>query len=256
MFKQQNCGNKEELSLKNKMNEIQSDGKKLATEKRIVKINDISPNPYNPNEMSEYVFGKMKDTIQSKGLFGAIYVREFAGIYQILDGEHRWKACKELGWKEIPVEVAIGEMEESDVKFWTIYFNNTHGKDDIQKRAKLYEEINEGQAQLLPFSEEEIKNEKELFKFDFSKYDQKQDISRDKKASVISLVVPDDIKELWDRCCNISHDNKRDLTIMIYQMMDAWLEMNDIEYGQYKYQKSQEKINSVVEKDLEKSQIE
>lgn len=256
MFKQQNCGNKEELSLKNKMSEIQTEGKKLATEKRIVKIDDIVANPYNPNKMSDYIFQKMKETIASKGLFGAIYVREMAGVYQILDGEHRWKACKELGWKEIPVEVAIGEMEESDVKFWTIYFNNTHGKDDIQKRAKLYEQMDQGQAQLLPFTEEEIKNEKELFKFDFSKYEQKQEISKDKKASIISLVVPDDIKELWDRCCNISHDDKRDLTIMIYQMMNAWLEMNDNQYAEYKYQKSQERINTVIEKGLQKNQDE
>src|SRR3990167_256179 len=129
---------------------IEVENKKLVTEKRIVGINEIEPNPYNPNKMSEYVYEKMKQTIKDKGLFGSIYVRPFAGYYQILDGENRWRACKELGYVKLPVEVSQ-EMEEEEVKFWTIYFNNTHGKDDIEKRAKLYEEIDAGQSQLLPF---------------------------------------------------------------------------------------------------------
>lgn len=237
------------------MSEITSENKKLATEKRIVKIDDIVPNPWNPNKQSDYIFQKMKETIQSKGLFGSIYVHEYAGIYQILDGEHRWKACQELGWKEMPVEVSQ-ELPESEVKFWTIYFNNTRGKDDIEKRAKLYEEMDNGQAQLLPFSEEQMTNEKELFKYDFSQYEKRKEISQDKKVNAISLVVPDDIKELWDRCCNISHDDKRDLTIMIYQMMNAWLEMNDSQYAEYKYQKSQKRINTVIGEDLQKNQDE
>jgi hypothetical protein len=231
---------------------IEAENRKLVTEKRIVKIDDVVPNPFNPNQQSDYIFQKMKDTIQSKGLFGSIFVHEFAGVYQILDGEHRWKACKELGWKEIPVEVSPG-LEEKDVKFWTIYFNNTHGKDDIEKRAKLYEEIDEGQAQLLPFSEEQMKNEKELFKFDFSKYDEQKEIQASKKTNVISAVVTEEIKALWDRCLMIAKNDGKDISVMLFQMMDGWLELSDMAYSVYKQQKEEARIQAVVDKDIEKN---
>lgn len=150
---------------------------KLPTEKKIVPIDSIIANFWNPNVMPKATFEKMKQTIVEKGLFGSIYVRRFestSGIqYQILDGQHRWQACKELGWTEIPVEVAINEVSDRETQFWTIYFNNTRGKDDIEKRSVILENLELGQIPLLPFTEEEIENEKKLFKFDFSQYETK-----------------------------------------------------------------------------------
>lgn len=235
------------------MSDIISENRKLVTEKRIVKIGDVVANPFNPNKQTEWIFNKMKETIESKGLFGSIIVHEFAGVYQILDGEHRWKACKELGWSEIPVEVSP-QLEESDVKFWTIYFNNMHGKDDIEKRAKLYEEIDEGQAQLLPFSEEQIKNEKELFKFDFSQYDAQKEISASKKTNAISASVPEDIKVLWERCLAICKKDKLDISVMIYRMCDEFLKMNDLEYIHFLEKKEQDRIQAVVDADKAKAE--
>ena len=156
------------------MNEEQKP--KLVTEKKIVKIDDVTENPYNPNRMPDALYQKMKAVIQEKGLFGSIYVRPFAGCYQILDGAHRMRACKELGWKEIPVECSVVEITDQETKFWTIYFNNTRGKDDIEARSKLFSEITAGQSSLLPFTKAEIENEKALFKFDFSKYDKKNEL--------------------------------------------------------------------------------
>lgn len=231
---------------------IESGDRQLVTEKRIVKIDDIVPNPFNPNEQSGYIFQKMKDTIQSKGLFGSIIVHEFAGVYQILDGEHRWKACKELGWKEMPVEVSV-HLEENDVKFWTLYFNNMKGSDNVEKKAKLFEEIDEGQAQLLPFTADEIRNTKELFKFDFSKYDEQKEISASKKTNTISATVPEDIKELWERCLSVCKKDKIDISIMVYQMCDNFLKGNDLEYIHFLEKKEQDRIQNVVDKDLEKN---
>lgn len=144
---------------------------KLVTEKMIIPIDNIIKNFWNPNQMSKQVFESMKETIKQKGLFGSIICRKDGERYQILDGEHRMKACKELGWTELPVECATQEMTNADVQFWTIYFNNTRGKDDIEKRSKILEALDKGQAQLLPFTAEEIENEKKLFKFDFSQYE-------------------------------------------------------------------------------------
>lgn len=147
---------------------------KLVTEKKIVKIDDIIPNPYNPNVMPDYLFQKMKQVIAEKGLFGSVYVRPLAGCYQILDGEHRWRAMKELGYKEIPVECSVVEITDDETKFWTIYFNNMKGKDDIQKRSLLLTQMSNGQTQLLPMSEEEIENEKKLTNWNFDAFVNKE----------------------------------------------------------------------------------
>lgn len=134
-------------------------------------MEDIMPNFWNPNCMSSSMFEKMKQTIEQKGLFGSIICRKYGDKYQILDGEHRMKACKELGYTDLPVECCIDEITDEEVKFWTIHFNNTRGKDDIEKRSKILDQLSQGQIQLLPFTEEEIQHEKDLFKFDFSQYE-------------------------------------------------------------------------------------
>jgi len=129
----------------------------------------------------------LKDTIQKEGLFGSIICRRYGNKFQILDGEHRMKACKELGWTDLPVECAKNEMTNQEVQFWTIYFNNTRGKDDIEKRSKILEGLEEGQAQLLPFTAEEIENEKALFKFDFAQYKPSDDTVVNDLNHVLSL---------------------------------------------------------------------
>jgi hypothetical protein len=175
---------------------------KLITEKIVVKIDDVVPNPWNPNKMPEHLFEKMKKVIAEKGLFGSVIVRPYAGCYQLLDGEHRVRACKELGWTEIPVECSEVEITDEETKFWTMYFNNMRGKDDVEKVAKLLNEISSGQAQLLPMSEEEQQNTKELFKFDFSQFEKRaKEASEEKeKFRIIIIDVPEEEYKLWQFC--------------------------------------------------------
>lgn len=145
---------------------------KFNTEKKIVPIDHIVPNRWNPNVQSGDMFKKGVASVEALGMLGSILVRKTAGVYEILDGEHRWRYMKELGYTECPVE-DMGEIEDSQAQLLTVLLNNLRGKDDVEKRAKIYEALDEGQLQLLPFSQEEIANEKALFKFDFSKYKDK-----------------------------------------------------------------------------------
>lgn len=187
----------------------------------MVSINDITPNIYNPNRMDKVTFDKMKEVIKEKGLFGTIIVRKWGDWYQILDGEHRWKACKELGFSEIPVECAKNEMTENDVRFWTIYFNNTRGKDDIETRAKLLGQLDAGQTALLPWTADEIENEKQLFKFDFSQYDKQDDIPEKDITSIIQIVVPEEVKNLWNAALKLGFE---------YGMNDVQVIVKCLEY--------------------------
>lgn len=205
---------------------------KLVTEKKIVLIDYIIPNEYNPNQMSDFIYGRMKETIKEKGLFGSIICRPLAGMYQILDGEHRWKACKELGYTELPIEVSVNEMSDQDVKFWTLYFNNTRGKDDIEKVAQIFNEIDIGQAQLLPFTEDEIENTKALFKFDFSQYENKDvEVPVDELPRVFSLSFTENewivLQEAFDHVKTQNKSNKQWFMLMLGE----YLRKNGIRSG-------------------------
>lgn len=141
----------------------------FSTTKKVVSIDLVIPNPWNPNVQSEHMFKKGVQSVEEFGMLGSILVREKAGCYEILDGEHRYRYAKELGYKEIPIE-SIGELDDARAKVLTVMMNNLRGKDDIEKRSAIYESLSEGQLQLLPFTRDEIENEKKLFKFDFSQY--------------------------------------------------------------------------------------
>lgn len=186
--------------------------KKLVTEKKVVDIKSIFPNEHNPNTQSGYTYQKMKDTLQKKGLYGAACIvcrHPVAGHYIILDGEHRWRAMKELGYTEIPVEVCIEDMSDNDIKFWTVYFNNTRGRDDIMKRAKLLKEIDSGMAQLLPFTEEERANEINLHEFDFSQYEAKEEIEGQRKfQKLVHFKLSDEEYFVWNECLRIDKELK------------------------------------------------
>lgn len=202
--------------------------KKLATTKQVVAIEMVKPNGVNPNVLDGYKYEKMKEAIQTKGLFGSIIVCRHAvdGYFTILDGEHRWKALKELGHTEIPVEVAVDNLTENEIKFWTIYFNNTRGKDDIMKRAKLMHEIDNGMAQLLPFTEEEKENERSLHSFDFAQYE-KDAAEEEQKPfqKVLAFKLTEAEYKVWQECLEVDKEkgHKRKPEAILMVMIDEWL---------------------------------
>ena len=65
-----------------------------------IDINLIKTDGQNPNEMNDLTFTALKQNITKYGfLFPVVTNSE----YVIADGEHRYKAAKDLGFKEIPV---------------------------------------------------------------------------------------------------------------------------------------------------------
>ena len=92
--------------------------KKIIGRDLIVKIDQVVPNTWNPKESIEDSeenrehYEEIKEEINKKGLFEAITVREIVkDSYEILDGFHRWTACKELGYKEIRINT-LGVIDD------------------------------------------------------------------------------------------------------------------------------------------------
>lgn len=148
------------------------------------------------------MFAKQKKSIEEMGFLGSILVREHevSTYYEILDGEHRWKALKEAQATECPVE-NIGKISDKDAQLLTVLINNLHGKDDVFKRAKILEALEEGQLSLLPMTEEEIEHEKQFVKFDFAQYEEVegQELPERTHAMMLVFSLNEDEAMIWNK---------------------------------------------------------
>ena len=79
-----------------------------------IKIQEIKPNPNQPrNDFSEDRLSELMKSIEKDGLLQPILVRPEGSGYQIVAGERRWQACKNLGYKTIAAKIMIATDVES-----------------------------------------------------------------------------------------------------------------------------------------------
>ncbi len=77
-----------------------------------LKLNEIEPNREQPRkEFDEEAISSLAESIAKHGLLQPIIVRpKFNGMYEIVAGERRWRACRIAGIDKVPV--IIKEMDE------------------------------------------------------------------------------------------------------------------------------------------------
>jgi len=104
-------------------------------------IESIRPSEWNPNTQTDAVFNALCENIREIGMVEPVMVKpEEDGTYVLISGEHRYEACKVLGYKEIPAFV----MEDFDVdkaKFQTVRMNMLKGKLDPVRFTQLFDEM-------------------------------------------------------------------------------------------------------------------
>lgn len=87
-------------------------------------------------------------------------VRETDDGFEILDGEHRWKAVTETGGKEITVN-NLGEVDDAEAKLITELLNSLKGTNDpIRHQAMLAEMLAQAPEyrDLLPYTPEYLES--------------------------------------------------------------------------------------------------
>lgn len=127
-----------------------------------VPIDKLRPNPWNMNRMSDDMYRKLVSNLKKSNAPVCILTRMHPtkkGFYQIVDGEHRWRAAKELGWSEI--DVAVEQLTDAQAKTLTINLNYLRGTPDPSKLesavAAIVRGIGERKAnRLLPYTQVEI----------------------------------------------------------------------------------------------------
>lgn len=105
----------------------------------VLKINEIEPNRKQPRkEFEAESLRELADSIAMHGIIQPIIVRPiFAGGYEIVAGERRWRASRMAGLKEVPVIV----KEMDDKEFMQIALIENLQREDLNpiEEAKGYD---------------------------------------------------------------------------------------------------------------------
>ncbi len=102
----------------------------------------IVPNTYNPNRQSEDEFELLKRSMTEDGFTQPIVCvkhEDQEGMYRIVDGEHRWRCSKELGYDEIPVVVTPMTYEQARIA--TLRHNRARGSEDIELTSEVLRDL-------------------------------------------------------------------------------------------------------------------
>lgn len=68
-----------------------------------IDINLIMPNKNQPRKVFDIEKIKsLSESIEEHGLLQPIVLKKHSGLYEIIAGERRWRACKHLGLKKVP----------------------------------------------------------------------------------------------------------------------------------------------------------
>jgi ParB family chromosome partitioning protein len=78
-----------------------------------IPVDQIEPNPYQPREeFDPHALEELKRSISEKGVVQPITVRKKDGGYQLVAGERRLRAVKELGYAQIPAYIIRVESDD------------------------------------------------------------------------------------------------------------------------------------------------
>lgn len=131
-------------------------------------VDDLRPNPWNPNRMSPEIMHKLREYIRKEGLVEPLIVRRLPDHYQLLGGYHRWRICKdELGYSTVPCVVV--EMDDRRAKILTVNLNEMSGDPVPHLLAELIHDLNRETslgdlATMLPYELPELRDSLELLK--------------------------------------------------------------------------------------------
>ena len=207
-----------------------------------VDIDRMAPNPWNPNAMDPEMYGKAIESIHEFGFVDPVTVRteirEKAGgwgagiYYQIIDGEHRWKAAQEHGncvrakkgggWerhgglKTLPV-TNLGVVTDEVAQQLTIVLNETRGTFDPKKMGALLTDLVTVKplaalAAVLPFSADRIGELAELPKVDWNnpRFNAKPSSSGTVERWVERVYrLPPDAAEALDKAIQLCREDDR-----------------------------------------------
>lgn len=148
------------------------DGKKV----KIVPIEQVRPNEWNPKVHNDAGpdFIKVVASVRENGLRQPIVVRSVEpdpqsdypeAIFEIIDGEQRWRAATSLGYPKVVV-YDEGQVPDERAQALTIWYQQQVPFDEIME-SRLASALAEIEGLVLPYTEAELDHLQKLANFDF-----------------------------------------------------------------------------------------
>jgi len=144
-----------------------------------VDINLVIPNSYNPKDTDSNNdrYQSIVAGIKEMGMNSPVDVREIAGgYYEIIDGFHRWKACKEeCGYTRIPIS-SWGKISDDQAKKITILKEKARVPLDLIKTSHILNQLAQDTsldklALQLGYKLPELQEDIKLVSFNWKDYD-------------------------------------------------------------------------------------
>ena len=112
----------------------------LAGKVVLIPVEDIKPNSFNPNMMPKQTYETMLQDMGCRGIdsINPVEVRPVEGCphYELVDGQSRWAAARELGWRLIRAEIRLLSLEDAKAECYRK--NRLRGHIDPFKEAALF----------------------------------------------------------------------------------------------------------------------
>jgi ParB family chromosome partitioning protein len=97
----------------------------------------IKPSPYQPR--LTFNVDELKQEIERDGLLNHLLVRKQGKFYELIDGERRLRAIKELGWKTAPIRVS--RMKDEVVRRSVYKLNKMRENYTVEEEAKYFKKL-------------------------------------------------------------------------------------------------------------------
>lgn len=105
-----------------------------------IAIDKIKVNQWNPNEQTEFIFKHSRNSLRTQGQLLPIIVREVGGAFEIIDGEHRFRAALAEGAESVSAN-NLGKVTDEVAKQLTIIMNETRGQARRDKLTALLQDL-------------------------------------------------------------------------------------------------------------------
>jgi len=108
-----------------------------------LKVSEIKPNTFQPRlRFDEDKMTELKQSIKEKGVIQPVLVRMKDNVYELIAGERRYRAAKELQFEEIP---AIVKQDVSDVLSLELSLIENIQREELNpiEEAKAFRELTE-----------------------------------------------------------------------------------------------------------------
>ena len=118
---------------------------------------DLRPNPWNTNSVSPEAMEKLVASLERHGWVRPVLARRNGAGLEILGGQHRVEAAKELGHDTVPV-IVLENVSDNRAKEIGLIDNARYGEDDANGLADLMSELGGvmKMAEFLPIGDAEI----------------------------------------------------------------------------------------------------